>query len=116
MRIVSEEDVRADLEGEGPEVLRDLGHAIGGQRLQLERPGQVVVGEQRIEDVRGADARVDVADLGRIEARLGHLEGVAQHLVAQAGIARAVRAGRRRRRGEPRQGARGPGRCHRLRH
>jgi hypothetical protein len=115
-RIVGEEDARTDLEGEGPEVFRDLGHSLGDERLQLERPGQVVVGEQRIEDVSGANARVDVAELGRIEAGLGHLEGIAQHLVARGGIAHAVRAGRRRRRGEPRQGASRPGRCHRLRH
>ena len=101
-RIVGEEDARPDLEGEGPEVLRDLGHRLGGERLQLERPGQVVVGEQRVEDVRGADARVDVADLGRIESGLGDLEGVAQHLFAGARV--AGRADRRPATGRARPG------------
>ena len=40
-----------------------------GQRLDLDRPREVVVGVQALEDVRRQRARVEVVDLDRIEAR-----------------------------------------------
>jgi hypothetical protein len=57
-----------------------VGQLGGGERLELGRPRQVVVAHQGLEDVRRDDARVEVLDLGRVEARLGDAEGVAQGL------------------------------------
>ena len=79
-RILGEEDAGPDLDGPDAKVGGALGHAGRGERLDLHRPRQVVVGVEALEDVRRQRARVQVVDLGRVEARLGDLEGVAQDL------------------------------------
>ena len=79
-RVVGEEDAGPDPRGPDAEVVGVLRHAVGGERLDLHRPRQVVVGVEALEDVRRQRARVQVVDLGRIEAGLGDLEGVAQDL------------------------------------
>jgi hypothetical protein len=79
-RIVGEEDARPHARRPDAEVLRVLRHAVGGERPDLDRPREVVVGVEAFEDVRRQRARIEVVDLGRIEAGLGDLEGVAQDL------------------------------------
>ena len=80
-RVVGEIDAGLDAHGEGLEVGRDLGHLGSRLQLELHRPREVVVGQWRFEDVRGDGGRVEVRDLHRIEAGLGHREGVAQDLL-----------------------------------
>ena len=90
-RVVGEVDARSQLDRPGAEVGRHLGHRRRRQRLDLDRPGQVVVGVQAFEDVRRDGARIEVDDLRRIEGRLGDGERHAQHL----GGGRCLRARRR---------------------
>ena len=79
-RIVGEEDAGPHPCGPDAEVVGVRRHAVRGERLDLDWPRQVVVGVETLEDVRRQRARVQVVDLGRIEARLGDLEGIAQDL------------------------------------
>ena len=79
-RVVLEVDAGADADGPGPEVLGRLRHALGHIGNDLERPRQVVIRIQPIENMRGDDARVQVRQLRRIESGLGNRERVAQHL------------------------------------
>ena len=61
-------------------VLRDLGHGREGVGHELERPREVVVAERRVEEIRDDRRGIEVRELGRVEAGLGGLEGVAEGL------------------------------------
>ena len=92
-RIVVEQDARAQLQREAAVIVGDLGQRQRGAGPDQEGPGQRVVVQRGLEDMRGDGQRVDIAELDRIEAGLGGREGVAQHL-RRAAAAGAVRAGR----------------------
>ena len=79
-RVTLKVDARAHAHGPGFEVGRRLGHGRGQARLDLGRTRQVVVGVEGLEDVAVDGQRVDVVDLGRVEAGLGGAEGELEHL------------------------------------
>ena len=79
-RVVGKVDAVLEPDGEGLEVGADLGHAIGNQRHDLGGPRQMVVGVKRLENMAGDTARIEVAQLARVEAGLGGAKGVAQDL------------------------------------
>ena len=98
-RVVSKVDAGLDVDRPYAEIGADLGQARRHQRHHLGRPRQVVVVVERLEDVRGDGDGIHVADLGRVEATFGDLEGIAQHTLAgcgrPVGADRAGRAGHR---------------------
>ena len=105
--IVSKEDAGLDAHRPDLEVRRDLGHAHRRERAELGWPRKRVVLVERLEDVWRHGTRVDVADLRRVEPRLGHREGIAQHLLRRAGLACGGGAGHRA--GQTQCGAQGQG-------
>ena len=82
-RVIGEVGAGLEPDGPGAEVLGDLRHRRGRVGLELEGPRQVVVVVERVEDVGGDDARVQIAQLRRIEAGLRDQEGVAQDLLGR---------------------------------
>jgi hypothetical protein len=99
-RIALEVDPGLDANRPDAKVGRRLGRPRGRQRLDLDRPREMVVLVERFEDVRRERARIEVDDLDRIQARLGDPKRVAQHLLAVGGhrAARCLRQRRQRRR------------------
>ena len=106
-RVVLEEDALPDAEGEGRAVVADLGQGHRGVGHRLRRARQIGVGQRRVEDRRGDRARVQVGDLGRVEAGFGHGEGIAQHARRVGGRGRGLRRpgapGQREARGQRQQ-------------
>ena len=78
-RVAREVDAGRDLDGPGAEVGGCRRHAIGHQRTDLDRPRQMVVLVERLEDVRRDVARIEVAHLGRVERRFGAAKCDVQH-------------------------------------
>ena len=78
--IVREIDAGAQLDRPQLVVVGALRQRRRGQRFHLRGTRQLVVGVEPLEHVGRDHARIEVADLGRIEAGLGDAEGVAQHL------------------------------------
>ena len=95
-RVVGKVDARPYADRPRAPVVGDFGHAGGGVRDHLARPGEEVVGQRCIEDVRQDDARVQVVDLAGIEACLSNLKGVAQHLVLRRSRYGCEQAGEQR--------------------
>ncbi len=79
-RIVGEEDAGPDAEREAREVGGDLRHRRSGLQAQLQRPGEVVVRQRRLEDARHHRARIEVGDLHRVETGFGGVERDAQRV------------------------------------
>ncbi len=79
-RVVLEVDAGLDAHGPGPKVGRDFRHAVGRAGPDLERPRQMVVVVEVVEDVRSDDARVQVDELHRVHAGFGDDECIAQYL------------------------------------
>jgi hypothetical protein len=79
-RVVGEVDARLELESEGLEVVRHLGHGDQGVRPHARGLGQEFEFHGRVEQARHHGVRVQVADLRRVEGGLGNEEGIAQHL------------------------------------
>ena len=79
--VVVKVDALPDAYREGLEIGRHLRHALGDVGHQLGGPCQVVIGVKGVEDIGRQNARIQVGQLGRIEAGLRHAKRVAQHLL-----------------------------------
>ncbi len=88
-RVVGEEDPGADAEGVAGAALLGLGDGLGGERDEADRAREVVVGEERLEEVLADPHGVAVEDALRIEPRLRRPEGDPQHLALHGRRGRA---------------------------
>ncbi len=78
--VVGKVDAPPHLHGIGTVVGRDLRHSFGQRGHDFDRARQVVVAVQRLEDVGGDDARIQVRQLRRVEPRFCNRKSVAEHL------------------------------------
>ena len=82
--------------GVGLAAVGNLGHRLGGCRLQFHRPRQEVVRERSLDDLVDDGGRVQVRNEGRVEIRLGEDERHAQHLLLGGHGKGEARRGERR--------------------